>query len=111
MALIKALNGASGGTASPITARDKVNGNGTSDEVSTTEKAGFLVLKSTACGIRNQSASDITILIVQVNSDETNTSKIVVPAESVEITTGLFNAVKVAGSTGHAAETTEYLLA
>ena len=107
MARISAINGGIGGNLSPITARDKING----DDVNTTENAGFLTMPSTACGIRNQGASDITIMVVLVLSDSTNTMKVVVPAGGESVTVGLFNAVAASGSTGHAAATTEYLLA
>lgn len=85
---------------------DKING----DIVNTTENSGFLTLPKTAVGIRNNGVSTITVKVVLMLSDSTNSMSVDIPAGTVDTTIGAFNAVEVSGSTGHDSSTTQYLL-
>jgi hypothetical protein len=61
-------------------------------------------------GILNSGLSDITIAVILVKDDATKYIPVLIPA-STQWSGGFFNAVSVAGSTGHLSETTHYLYA
>lgn len=85
---------------------NKING----DLVNATANAGFLTMPNTCVGVRNNAGTDVTINVVLMLADSTNTMLVTIPAGEVDTTIGAFNAVAVSGSTGHNSATTQYLL-
>lgn len=61
-----------------------------------------------AIGIRNAGATDITVVVVPIDNDIAETVTITVPANA-RWSDCRFNAIVVAGSTGHDSATTYYI--